>query len=94
MRRRLVDIYRTADDYRRYTSENPERRRAMESFYSVYRRHIGRRVLDLCCGGGVLGRVLEQHRREYIGVDANPDNDPRSAQSSPRGRIEAAVRAW
>ena len=70
---RLVDIYRTADDYRRYTSENPERLRAMESFYSVYRRYIGRRVLDLCCGGGVLGRVLEQHRREYIGVDANPD---------------------
>lgn len=45
----------------------------MESFYVAYRRYIGRRVLDLCCGGGVLGLVLEQHRRDYIGVDANPD---------------------
>ena len=73
MRARLVDLYRTVDDYRRYTTDNPERRREMQSFYVAYRRYIGRRVLDLCCGGGVLGRVMQQHRREYVGVDANPD---------------------
>jgi SAM-dependent methyltransferase len=73
MRRRLVQTYRTADDYRRYTLDSPDRRRAMESFYATYRRHIGRRVLDLCCGGGVLGLTLEEHGRECVGVDANPD---------------------
>ena len=73
MHGRLVEIYRTADDYRRYTSEDPDRVRALESLYAAYRRYIGRRVLDLCCGGGVLGRVLEKHRRAYVGVDANPD---------------------
>jgi SAM-dependent methyltransferase len=71
--RNLVQIYRTGDDYRRYTLENPDRRRAMDSFFATYRRYIGHRVLDLCCGGGVLGRVLEQHGRDYVGVDANPD---------------------
>src|SRR5579864_693241 len=73
MNRDLVQIYRTADDYRRYTFEDAGRRHAMESFFDTYRRYIGHRVLDLCCGGGVLGRVLERHGREYLGVDANPD---------------------
>ena len=73
MRAPLTDVYRTVDDYRRYTSESRQRLREMESFYAAYRGYIGRRVLDLCCGGGVLGQVLEQQRREYIGVDANPD---------------------
>lgn len=85
MRARLVDLYRTVDDYRRYTTDNPERRREMQSFYVAYRRYIGRRVLDLCCGGGVLGRVLQQHRREYVGVDANPDmiREARTAAREP-----------
>ncbi len=69
----LVRIYRTAEDYRRYTASDPNRPAAMASFYATYRRYIGHRVLDQCCGGGVLGTVLEQHGREYVGIDANPD---------------------
>ncbi|MCI4353304.1 MAG: class I SAM-dependent methyltransferase [Thermoplasmata archaeon] len=36
-------------------------------------RALGRRVLDLGCGGGVLGFVLERRGRRYVGVDLNPD---------------------
>jgi SAM-dependent methyltransferase len=71
--RHLVDIYRTGDDYRRYTWDDSGRRESLASFYDVYQRYLGKRVLDLCCGGGVLGRILEPTGRSYLGVDANPD---------------------
>jgi 2-polyprenyl-3-methyl-5-hydroxy-6-metoxy-1,4-benzoquinol methylase len=71
--RHLVQIYRTAEDYRRYTWDDADRRRALASFYKKYRRFFGRNVLDLGCGGGVLGRVVERSGRSYLGVDANPD---------------------
>lgn len=73
MSRQLVNIYRTGDDYRRYTWENPDRQSALSSFVKVYSRYIGRSVLDLGCGGGVLGAVLAPTGRSYVGVDANPD---------------------
>jgi SAM-dependent methyltransferase len=73
MSRRLVRIYRTGDDYRRYSWDSTDRRRSLASFYRAYQRYIGKRVLDLCCGGGVLGRILEPSGRKYLGIDANPD---------------------
>lgn len=73
MDRQLVQIYRTAEDYRRYTSDNADRRQALASFYKEFRPYFGRSVLDLACGGGVLGLILERSGRSYLGVDANPD---------------------
>ncbi len=73
MSRQLLQIYRTGDDYRRYSWDNADRRKSLASLYRAYRRYIGQRVLDLCCGGGVLGRILEPTGRAYLGVDANPD---------------------
>lgn len=73
MSRPLVHLYRTGDDYRRYSWQNPDRRSALTSFFQTYRRYIGRSVLDLGCGGGVLGGVLAPTGRRYVGVDANPD---------------------
>ena len=73
MSRQLVRIYRTGDDFHRYSWENPDRREAITSFVEQHRRYIGRSVLDLGCGGGVLGAVLAPTGRTYLGVDANPD---------------------
>ena len=73
MNRNLVHMYRTAEDYRRYTSASPNRQKELTEFFGHYRRFFGRRVLDLGCGGGVLGSVLESTRRTYVGMDANPD---------------------
>jgi SAM-dependent methyltransferase len=73
VKRRLVDIYRTGDDFRRYTWDDANRRRELASFYEEHRSYFGRRVLDLGCGGGVLGRILEPAGLSYAGVDANPD---------------------
>ena len=71
--RRLARLYRTGDDYRRYSWDDPDRRSALASFFKKYRRYIGRSVLDLGCGGGVLGALLAPTGRSYLGVDANPD---------------------
>jgi SAM-dependent methyltransferase len=68
-----VRTYRTGDDYRRYTAESADRRASLKSFVNGHRRFIGRSVLDLGCGGGVLGTLLAPTGREYLGVDANPD---------------------
>ena len=73
MSRELVRIYRTGEDYRRYTSDSPERRASLTSFVKHHRRYIGQSVLDLGCGGGVLGVLLAPTGRSYLGVDANPD---------------------
>jgi SAM-dependent methyltransferase len=71
--RGLVRIYRTADDYRRYSPENADRRASLTSFYKAFRRYFGRSVLDLGCGGGALGAVIAPSGRSYLGVDTNPD---------------------
>lgn len=65
--------YRTGDDYRRYTLDSADRRAGLKSLLDQHRRYIGRSVLDLGCGGGVLGALLAPTGREYLGVDANPD---------------------
>jgi SAM-dependent methyltransferase len=52
---------------------DPKRVEAFSSFYRTNRCYFGKRVLDICCGGGVLGFVLERHGHDYTGVDINPD---------------------
>lgn len=69
----LVRYYRTADRWARYTPSDRRRGRDLSAFYRKYRRYFGRAVLDLGCGGGVLGSVLEGSGRSYLGVDANSD---------------------
>jgi SAM-dependent methyltransferase len=71
--RRLVQIYRTGDDYRRYSWEDPDRRASLTRFVKQHRRFLGQSVLDLGCGGGVLGALVAPTGRSYLGVDANPD---------------------
>jgi len=73
MDRGVVRYYRTADDYRRYTVTDRQRRAAIDRLYRRHRREFGRSVLDLACGGGVLGAVLERSGRRYLGVDVSPD---------------------
>ena len=66
-------MYRTGEDYRRYTLDSADRRSSLRSLLAWHRRYIGRSVLDLGCGGGVLGALLAPTGRDYLGVDANPD---------------------
>lgn len=73
MRHAIQEFYRGADDHRRYSMDDAGRVAAHEEFYKTNRRSISGPVLDLACGGGILGFILERHRIGYTGVDINPD---------------------
>jgi SAM-dependent methyltransferase len=65
--------YRRHDDFNRYLMTNKKRTSALSKLYRANRRYFGKRVLDLACGGGVLGFVIERDGHEYVGVDVNED---------------------
>lgn len=69
----LEAYYRRSDDFRRYLMENEDRVRELRALYEANRAFFGHRVLDIGCGGGVLGFLLEPEGHAYVGVDANPD---------------------
>jgi len=71
--RHLLRVYRTGDDFRRYSWQDEKRRRALIALFRRYRKYFGHRVLDLGCGGGVLGLVADHAGLSYVGVDGNPD---------------------
>lgn len=87
MDRQLVQYYRTAENYLRYLPGDAEREHALASFFQRHRRYFGRSVLDLACGGGVLGTIVAPTGRRYVGVDANPDMIRGARESSKTGRL-------
>ena len=72
-KRHLRRVYRTGDDFRRYSWQDEKRRHTLIALFRRYRRYFGPRVLDLGCGGGVLGLVVDGAGLSYVGVDGNPD---------------------
>jgi len=52
---------------------NQKRVNEIKSIYTHYKKYFGKRVLDIACGGGVLGFIIEPKGHEYLGVDVNPD---------------------
>ena len=73
LRGSIIDFYRRSDDVARYLVDNDARLRDMAAFHRKYRAHFGPAVLDLACGGGMLGAVVEPLGHRYLGVDINPD---------------------
>jgi len=45
----------------------------LERLFRSNRRYFGKKILDIGCGGGVLGFIVERKGCEYLGIDANPD---------------------
>jgi SAM-dependent methyltransferase len=73
MDRSLVRFYRTAEDFRRYSPGSLGRTAELRLVVRRHRRLFGRTILDLACGGGLLGTVLDGTVTRYVGIDANPD---------------------
>jgi SAM-dependent methyltransferase len=69
----LQAYFRRSDDFHRYLLSDARRVRDLRDLVRANSRFFGLRVLDLGCGGGVLGFLLEDGRSQYLGVDANPD---------------------
>ena len=73
MKTDIVAYYRKHDSLSKYLATNKARIRELSRLYALSKRYFGHKVLDIACGGGVLGFVLEQAGHNYTGVDANPD---------------------
>lgn len=69
----LRRYYREHDDFRRYSIADEARVDEISRLYTRYRRYFGRRVLDLACGGAILGFILAKSDHRYVGVDKNLD---------------------
>jgi SAM-dependent methyltransferase len=70
---KILEYYRMHDDFRRYLVTDAHRVKELQALFSANKKYFGKRVLDLACGGGVLGFLLEPHGYGYVGVDINPD---------------------
>jgi SAM-dependent methyltransferase len=73
MKTNIIAFYRKHDLFSRYLTTNKRRVKQVLGLYTSNKRYFGRRVLDIACGGGVLGFIVEREGRSYTGVDVNPD---------------------
>ncbi|QQG48898.1 MAG: class I SAM-dependent methyltransferase [archaeon] len=65
--------YRKHDDFGRYLMSNRRRVKELSELYRANRKYFGRKVLDLACGGGILGFIIEKDGHGYVGIDINGD---------------------
>jgi len=73
MNTQIRTYYRKHDGFNRYLVKNRRRVHELTELYRKNGRYFGRRVLDLACGGGILGFIIEPHGHSYVGIDINPD---------------------
>jgi len=52
---------------------NMKRVREIRSLYKSNKKYFGKNVLDIACGGAILGFVVESNGKKYTGIDINPD---------------------
>lgn len=69
----VQEYYRKHEDFHRYLIENEKRVEEIGELCEQIDAHIGERVLDIACGGGILGFLLEPEGHDYTGIDINPD---------------------
>lgn len=52
---------------------NKKRVNEIKKIYRSNKKYFGKRILDIGCGGGILGFVVEPNGHRYTGIDINPD---------------------
>lgn len=67
------EFYKKHESLDRYMMDNFERVSEIRRLYLSNKRYFGKKVLDLACGGGILGFLLESKGHAYTGLDVNPD---------------------
>ena len=66
-------LYKHMDFFERYGMESKERIKEIEKIYSSNKKFFGNNILDIGCGGGILGFTIELYGKKYTGVDVNSD---------------------
>ncbi len=90
MKTSLRKFYRVSEDFKIYTFANKERIKQIKSFYRSNKKYFGKNILDLMCGGGVLGLLLGNAGYNYTGIDSNPDmiNDAKRHINKTKSNIK------
>ncbi|MFH1229520.1 MAG: class I SAM-dependent methyltransferase [Candidatus Aenigmatarchaeota archaeon] len=73
MKENIKQYYRVSDPFSRYSISNKDRVDKIKKLYNSNKKYFGKRVLDICCGGGVLGFIIEPKGHKYTGMDIDPD---------------------
>jgi SAM-dependent methyltransferase len=73
MKTDMKQYYRKSDHFGRYQMTNKDRVKRIKKIYLSNKKYFGKKVLDIACGGGVLGFVIESKGHAYTGIDINPD---------------------
>lgn len=67
----VKDYYRISENFTRYFMDSKKRVDETRRLVASKRKYFGKRILDIACGGGILGFIL--NNRNYVGIDVNPD---------------------
>ena len=73
MKTNIKKFYRISENFERYLINNKKRYESIKKVYQSNKKYFGKKVLDIACGGGVLGFIVEPKGHSYVGIDINPD---------------------
>src|SRR6056297_2780901 len=73
MEENIRKLYRTTESFERYSIKNKERVQEIKKKYNKNKKYFGKAVLDIACGGGILGHIIEKEVDKYVGIDINYD---------------------
>jgi len=89
MKENIRKLYRTTESFERYSINNKERVKEISKTYNKNKKYFGKSVLDIACGGGILGHIIEKDVDKYVGIDINPDmiKTAKETISSPKTKF-------
>ena len=73
MKENVRQYYIRSEHFTRYLMSNKKRVNDIKKIYRSNKRYFGKNVIDICCGGGILGFIIEPDGHMYLGIDINPD---------------------
>lgn len=73
MKENVRQYYIKSEHFTRYLMSDKRRVKNIKDIYKTNKRYFGKNVLDICCGGGILGFIIEPNGHKYLGIDINPD---------------------
>lgn len=69
----IRNYYKIIENIENYSMENQERVEHFKRLFDLNKTFFGKKILDLACGSGILGFIMEKHGMKYIGIDSNKD---------------------